>query len=53
MLTSWNALMIQGYVDAYRAFGNKEYLESALKNANFLAENQLRKEEPMPLYQKQ
>ena len=37
--------MIQGYVDAYRAFGNKEYLESALKNANFLAENQLRKDQ--------
>ncbi|MBT4413989.1 MAG: thioredoxin domain-containing protein, partial [Polaribacter sp.] len=45
VLTSWNALMIQGYVDAYRAFGNKEYLESALKNANFLAENQLRKDQ--------
>ena len=44
VLTSWNALMIQGYVDAYKAFGNKEYLESAIKNANFILNNQLRKD---------
>jgi uncharacterized protein YyaL (SSP411 family) len=43
VLTSWNALMIQGYIDAYRAFGTKEYLDIALKNANFLVKNQLRK----------
>ena len=35
-LTSWNALMISGYVDAYRAFGTKEYLERAVKNAQFI-----------------
>ncbi len=45
VLTSWNALMLQGYVDAYRAFGNKKYLDSALKNANFLVENQLIKDQ--------
>ncbi|MDB4048380.1 thioredoxin domain-containing protein [Polaribacter sp.] len=44
VLTSWNALMIQGYVDAYRAFGNLEYLEMALKNANFIIEKQLRRD---------
>lgn len=44
VLTSWNALMIQGYVDAYRAFGNLEYLEMALKNANFIIEKQQRKD---------
>lgn len=44
VLTSWNALMIQGYVDAYRAFGKKEFLEAALVNANFLNENQLKKD---------
>ncbi|WP_316931316.1 hypothetical protein [Polaribacter sp. Hel1_85] len=44
VLTSWNALMIQGYVDAYRAFGDAEYLNIALKNANFLIENQIRKD---------
>ena len=44
VLTSWNALMIQGYVDAYRAFGNLEYLEMALKNANFIIEKQRRRD---------
>ena len=30
-LTAWNALMITGYTQAYRAFGNNEYLDAALK----------------------
>ena len=42
ILTSWNALMLQGYLDAYRAFGDEEYLEIAIKNANFLNDNQVR-----------
>jgi len=36
IITSWNALMLKGYVDAYKAFGNKDYLEIALKNAEFI-----------------
>ncbi len=44
VLTSWNALMLQGYVDAYRAFDNEEYLQKAIKNAEFLMTNQLRKD---------
>ena len=44
VLTSWNALMLQGYIDAYRAFGDAAYLESALRNANFLMNTQQRKE---------
>ncbi len=43
-LTSWNALMLKGYVDAYKAFGSKSYLEIALKNAHFIAKIQLRKD---------
>lgn len=43
-LTSWNALMLKGYVDAYKVFGEKTYLEIALKNANFLSQH-LRKED--------
>ncbi len=35
-LTSWNALMLKGYVDAYRAFDEDEFLQAALNNANFL-----------------
>lgn len=40
-LTSWNALMLKGYLDAYTVFNNQEFLEIALKNANFVLENQL------------
>ena len=35
-LTSWNALMIKGYVDAYKAFQVPEYLNAAQTNAQFL-----------------
>ncbi len=42
VLTSWNALMLKGYVDAYRVFGNNDYLDSAIKNAEFLYSSQLR-----------
>jgi len=41
-LTSWNGLMIKGYVDAYAALGNKKYLEAALLNANFITKSQLK-----------
>jgi uncharacterized protein YyaL (SSP411 family) len=43
-LTSWNALMLKGYVDAYKAFGEKEYLDAALKNAAFISKNQLQED---------
>ena len=43
-LTSWNALMIKGYVRAYRAFKNTHYKDIALKNAHFIVENQLQKD---------
>ncbi|MDN3596296.1 thioredoxin domain-containing protein [Zunongwangia endophytica] len=39
-LTSWNALTITGFVDAYAATGNLLFLEIATKNANFIIENQ-------------
>jgi len=35
-LTSWNALMIKGFADAYKAFGNQEYLDAAIKSADFI-----------------
>lgn len=41
-LTSWNGLMLKGYVDAYRVFDDKAYLDTALKNAQFLITQQLR-----------
>ncbi|MBL4753500.1 MAG: thioredoxin domain-containing protein [Flavobacteriales bacterium] len=41
-LTSWNALMLNAYVDAYDVFGESAFLEEALKNAEFIASTQLR-----------
>jgi uncharacterized protein YyaL (SSP411 family) len=41
-LTSWNAMMLRGYTDAYTVFGEKEFLDAALKNASFILQKQLR-----------
>jgi len=41
-LTSWNAMMMRGYTDAYMVFGEKEFLDAALKNASFILQKQLR-----------
>ncbi|HCF03830.1 thioredoxin domain-containing protein [Flavobacterium sp.] len=35
-LTSWNAIMLKGYVDAYKALRNQDYLNAAIANANFI-----------------
>lgn len=42
-LTSWNALMIQGLVAAYRTFGRQAYLAKAEDCARWLREQQMRK----------
>lgn len=39
VLTSWNALMLKGYVDAYKATQNETYKEVAIKNGHFLLNN--------------
>ncbi|HET6243183.1 MAG: thioredoxin domain-containing protein [Bacteroidetes bacterium] len=39
-LTSWNALMLKGFTDAYKVFGEQEFLFAALKNANFISGTQ-------------
>ena len=44
ILTSWNALMLQGYVDAYKAFGNQIYLKKAVRIGEFILNNQLRED---------
>ncbi len=41
-LTSWNALMLKGYLDAYRVFGEDKFLNIATKNAHFIKNKQLR-----------
>lgn len=38
VLTSWNALMSIGYLDAFEAFGDTKYLEIAIKNGLFIKE---------------
>jgi hypothetical protein len=35
-LCSWNAIMLKGYVEAYKALQKEEYLEKALQNAVFI-----------------
>lgn len=36
ILTSWNALLIKGLLDAYAAFGNETYLHDAIAASRFL-----------------
>ncbi|MDH4058695.1 MAG: thioredoxin domain-containing protein, partial [Cyclobacteriaceae bacterium] len=38
ILTSWNAMMITGLCDAYKSFGERRYLDLALRNIQFLEE---------------
>ncbi len=38
VITSWNALLINGFVDAYKAFGQKKHLEKAKAIFRFLTE---------------
>ncbi|MEN8188035.1 MAG: thioredoxin domain-containing protein [Bacteroidota bacterium] len=43
-LTSWNALMLKGYIDAYSAFNDVHFLKIALKNAHFITHRLIKKE---------
>lgn len=43
-LTSWNAIMLKGYIDAYRVFKDETYLDAAKKNAMFIVHNQMRED---------
>lgn len=38
-LTSWNAIMLKGFVEAYKALNNSNYLNIAQRNANFIVQN--------------
>lgn len=42
ILTSWNALMLRGYTEAYRTLGDPAYLDAALKNAYFIVREQMK-----------
>lgn len=43
-LTSWNAMMLKGYADAYHVFGEDEFLLAAIKNARFIRDIQMRED---------
>ncbi|TRW26485.1 thioredoxin domain-containing protein [Flavobacterium zepuense] len=36
ILTSWNAIMLKGYADAYKALGDETYINTARRNAAFI-----------------
>jgi len=38
-LTSWNAIMLKGFVDAYKVLNEEKYLKIALENAAFIIKN--------------
>ncbi len=40
-LTSWNALMLKGYADAYSVFNDANFLKAAQANADFIKTKQL------------
>ena len=44
ILTSWNALMLKAYTDAYKAFGEEKFLQSAIRNAEFIRNNCIKKD---------
>lgn len=44
ILTSWNALMAKGFIDAFRAFGDTSFLMSAKINIDFLLKNIVKKD---------
>ena len=39
ILTSWNALMAMGLIEAYKAFGEESFFKTAKKNIDFLIAN--------------
>ncbi len=39
IITSWNALLINGFVEAYQAFGDESYLKKAISICDFIQTN--------------
>ncbi|XHP75102.1 Cellobiose 2-epimerase [Arenibacter antarcticus] len=52
IIISWNALLINGLVDAYHAFGEVSYLEKAEEVFNFLQQNGLKGDHLVHSYKK-
>ena len=43
-LTSWNALMLKAYINAYTVFNDSHFLKMALKNAVFIRNKQIKED---------
>jgi hypothetical protein len=41
VVVSWNALMLTAFAEAGRSLGRRDYIEAAIKNANFILENMI------------
>ncbi|WP_240938682.1 thioredoxin domain-containing protein [Arenibacter sp. 6A1] len=52
IITSWNALLINGFVEAYSAFGDPQYLQKAEKIYKFIKTNSLQKDQLVHSYKK-
>lgn len=39
IIAGWNGMMMKGYVDAYKAFGEEKFLTLAIRNASFILDN--------------
>jgi uncharacterized protein YyaL (SSP411 family) len=44
ILTSWNALLAKGYIDAFNSFSQQAYLEAALENLSFIRTHMIRED---------
>jgi uncharacterized protein YyaL (SSP411 family) len=44
ILTSWNALMLKGLINAYQAFADEVFLDLAIKNINFIQKNMMKED---------
>ncbi len=44
IITSWNALMITAYIDAFHALGNAAFLDSAIRLAHFIEQHMFSRE---------
>ncbi len=43
-LTSWNSLMLKGYIDAYQVFDEQKFLDAAITNGNFIRSTQMKED---------
>ena len=44
ILTSWNAIMLNGYLDAYMTFNEEKFLVTAVNNGEFLIKNMIKED---------